>query len=39
MAASGSEVRHRYGLPRGEGEASYVRLRLARFRNRFERKR
>jgi hypothetical protein len=28
--------RHRYGLPRGKGEANYVRLRLARFRRRVE---
>jgi hypothetical protein len=33
--APGPEVR-RYGLPRGKGEASYVKLRLARFRARLE---
>jgi hypothetical protein len=31
MAASGPGVRHRYGLARGPGEPSYVRLRLRRF--------
>jgi hypothetical protein len=36
MAASGPGVRHRYGLARGANEPGYVKLRLARFRNRLD---